>query len=112
MSNEASLLLAVLLLFGNAFFVGAEFAVLSARRSQIEPLAETSARARSALAAMEHVSLMLATCQLGVTLCSLGLGAVAEPAIASARSCVEGCAMSRRSVMCCGVKPGAVAVRV
>ncbi|WP_432565694.1 hemolysin family protein [Kineococcus sp. SYSU DK003] len=82
MSNEFSIVLAVVLLFGNAFFVGAEFAVLSARRSQIEPLAETSARARSALAAMEHVSLMLAACQLGVTLCSLGLGAVAEPAIA------------------------------
>ncbi|NAZ77912.1 DUF21 domain-containing protein [Kineococcus sp. T13] len=82
MSTELSLLVAVLLLLGNGFFVGAEFAVLSARRSQIEPLAETSARARSALVAMEHVSLMLAACQLGVTLCSLGLGAVAEPALA------------------------------
>lgn len=82
MSTQASLLLAVVLIVGNAFFVGAEFAVLSARRSQIEPLAETSARARSALFAMEHVSLMLAACQLGVTLCSLGLGAVAEPAVA------------------------------
>ncbi|WP_432498800.1 hemolysin family protein [Kineococcus auxinigenes] len=82
MSTGLSLLVGVLLLLGNAFFVGAEFAVLSARRSQIEPLAPTSARARSALAAMEHVSLMLATCQLGVTLCSLGLGAVAEPALA------------------------------
>lgn len=82
MSDQAALALAVVLVLGNAFFVGAEFAVLSARRSQIEPLAETSARARSALAAMEHVSLMLAACQLGVTLCSLGLGAVAEPALA------------------------------
>ncbi|WP_369053730.1 hemolysin family protein [Kineococcus terrestris] len=82
MSSEVSLLVAVLLLLGNAFFVGGEFAVLSARRSQVEPLAATSARARSALAAMEHVSLMLALCQLGVTLCSLGLGAVAEPAVA------------------------------
>ncbi|WP_432483893.1 hemolysin family protein [Kineococcus esterisolvens] len=82
MSTGASLLVGLLLLLGNGFFVGAEFAVLSARRSQIEPLAPTSARARSALSAMEHVSLMLATCQLGVTLCSLGLGAVAEPALA------------------------------
>ncbi|MGI4894374.1 MAG: hemolysin family protein [Janthinobacterium lividum] len=82
MSPGASLLLAAVLILGNAFFVAAEFAVLSARRSQIEPLAATSARARSALAGMEHVSLMLATCQLGVTLCSLGLGAVAEPAVA------------------------------
>ena len=82
MSNLTSLGIGVLLLLGNAFFVGAEFAVLSARRSQIEPLAATSARARTTLAAMEQVSLMLATCQLGVTLCSLGLGAVAEPALA------------------------------
>ena len=57
MSTQSALLLAVVLLLGNAFFVGAEFAVLSARRSQIEPLAATSARARSALSAMEHVSL-------------------------------------------------------
>ena len=82
MSAGSSLLLAVVLLLGNAFFVAAEFAVLSARRSQIEPLAATSKRARSAIVAMEHVSLMLAACQLGVTLCSLGLGAVAEPAVA------------------------------
>nr|WP_276610955.1 hemolysin family protein [Kineococcus siccus] len=74
--------MAVVLLLANAFFVGAEFAVLSARRSQVEPLAATSAAARKALIAMENVSTMLAACQLGVTLCSLGLGAVAEPALA------------------------------
>ncbi|MFB9375459.1 hemolysin family protein [Kineococcus gynurae] len=82
MSDLGALLLAVVLLAANAFFVGSEFAVLSARRSQVEPLAETSKRARRALLAMENVSLMLAVCQLGITLCSLGLGAVAEPAVA------------------------------
>jgi CBS domain containing-hemolysin-like protein len=77
------LLLAAALLLLNAFFVGAEFAVISARRSQIEPLADAgSRRARTALRAMEHISLMLACAQLGITVCSLGLGAVAEPAIA------------------------------
>jgi len=81
-SSSTSLLLAAVLLLANGFFVGAEFAVLSARRSQVEPLAATSARARQALLAMENVSMMLAACQLGVTLCSLGLGAVAEPAFA------------------------------
>lgn len=56
---------------------------MSARRSQIEPrAAEGSAAAKTTLYAMEHVSLMLATCQFGITVCSLGLGAVAEPAIA------------------------------
>jgi CBS domain containing-hemolysin-like protein len=79
----SGLLLAALFLLGNAFFVGAEFAVISARRSQIEPLADAGSRAaRTAMRAIEHISLMLACAQLGVTVCSLALGAVAEPAIA------------------------------
>src|SRR5690625_172024 len=83
MSAVIAIPFAVLLLLGNAFFVGAEFAVLSARRSQIEPLAEQGSRsARTVLSAMEHVSLMLATAQLGVTVCSTALRVIAEPAIA------------------------------
>ncbi len=83
MSTGAALGLGIVLLLLNAFFVGAEFAVMSARRSQIEPrAAEGSRAARTALGAMENVSLMLACCQLGITICSLGLGAVAEPALA------------------------------
>jgi CBS domain containing-hemolysin-like protein len=81
-SPTSALFLAALLLLLNAFFVGAEFAVISARHSQIEPLAESSRAARTTLWAMEHVSLMLACAQLGITVCSLGLGAVAEPALA------------------------------
>jgi len=70
------------LLAGNAFFVGAEFAVISARRSQIEPrAAEGSRAARTTLWAMEHVTLMLATAQLGITVCSLLILTVSEPAI-------------------------------
>ena len=81
--RAVALLLAAALLLLNAFFVGAEFAVISARRSQIEPLAAQGRRsARTTLWAMEHVSLMLACAQLGITVCSLGLGAVAEPALA------------------------------
>ncbi|WP_158862861.1 hemolysin family protein [Leifsonia sp. AG29] len=72
----------VVLLVVNAFFVGAEFAVISARRSQIEPLAERGKRsARTALYAMEHATLMLATTQLGITVCSLLILNVSEPAI-------------------------------
>ena len=80
--NTGALVAALLLLAGNAFFVGAEFAVMSVRRAQIEPLAEDSRRARSVLYGLRHLSLMLAGAQLGITLCSLGLGAVAEPAVA------------------------------
>ncbi|MDO7881443.1 hemolysin family protein [Salinibacterium soli] len=66
----------------NAFFVGAEFAVISARRSQIEPRAEAGSRAaKTALWAMEHATLMLAACQLGITVCSLLILNVSEPAI-------------------------------
>ncbi|WP_248959890.1 hemolysin family protein [Sphaerisporangium perillae] len=78
--------LAIVLLLGvNGFFVGAEFALISARRTQIEPLAkEGSRRARAVLAAMDSVPLMLAAAQLGVTLASLALGAVGEPVLAHA----------------------------
>ena len=88
MSTGTALLVAGVLLAVNAFFVGAEFAIMSARRSQIEPLAAAGSRAAgTVLWAMEHVSLMLACAQLGITICSTGLGVVAEPAIAHA---VEG----------------------
>jgi CBS domain containing-hemolysin-like protein len=71
------------MLLGNAFFVGAEFGLVSARRSSIELRALNGSRAaKITLDAMEHVSLMLAGAQLGVTLCSLILGAVGEPLFA------------------------------
>ena len=72
----------VVLLLVNAFFVGAEFAVISARRSQIEPKAEAGSRAaKTTLWAMEHATLMLAVSQLGITVCSLLILNVSEPAI-------------------------------
>src|SRR5690348_16488090 len=74
---------AVLLLLGNAFFVGAEFALVSVRRSQVEPLAEAGdRRAATVVRALEEVSAMMAAAQLGITVCSLLLGALAEPALA------------------------------
>ena len=82
MSDWAGILWLAVLLLGNAFFVAAEFAVMSARRSQIEPLAEAgSKRAQTTLRAIENVSLMLACAQLGITVCSLLILLVAEPAI-------------------------------
>lgn len=83
MSDYLGLVLVVVLLAANAFFVGAEFALVSARRTQIEPRAEAGSRiARSTLRAMEEVSQVMAGAQLGITVCSLGLGAVGEPALA------------------------------
>lgn len=72
----------VILLAANAFFVAAEFAVLAARRAQVEPLAAAGNRsAKTALWAMEHATLMLACSQLGITVCSLLILNVSEPAI-------------------------------
>lgn len=78
------LLIAVLLIAGNAVFVAAEFGLVATRRSQIEPLAQDgSRRAVRTLAAMENMPPMIAAIQLGVTLCSVLLGAIAEPGAAA-----------------------------
>ncbi|MQY11854.1 hypothetical protein SRB5_19730 [Streptomyces sp. RB5] len=77
------LLFALLLVLANGFFVGAEFALVSVRRSQIEPRAAAgSARARRVLHGLEHLPEMMAAAQFGITVCSLTLGAVAEPTVA------------------------------
>jgi CBS domain containing-hemolysin-like protein len=76
------LVVAVLLLIGNGIFVGGEFALIASRRTALEPLAATSKPARWALSAMNQIPLMIAGAQLGITICSLGLGAIAEPALA------------------------------
>src|SRR6187399_1502333 len=78
----SELLIAALLLLGNATFVGGEFALIASRRTALEPLAATSQRARWALSGMNQIPLMIAGAQLGITICSLGLGALAEPALA------------------------------
>ncbi|MGW1539594.1 hemolysin family protein [Streptomyces sp. NPDC002309] len=74
------LLFAALLVLANGFFVGAEFALVSVRRSQIEPLGTT--RARQVLYGLERLPQMMAAAQFGITVCSLTLGAVAEPTVA------------------------------
>ncbi|MFM7013989.1 MAG: hemolysin family protein [Actinomycetota bacterium] len=81
-SDLLALVLFVVLLAANAFFVGSEFAVISVRRAQIEPLAEAgNPAAKITLKALKSVSLMLATAQLGITVCSLLILTVVEPAI-------------------------------
>jgi CBS domain containing-hemolysin-like protein len=81
-SHAAALWLSLVLLLGNAFFVGAEFAVMAARRSQLEPMAAAgSRRAQVSLQALEQVASLLACAQLGITVCSVGLGAAAETAL-------------------------------
>ena len=84
MTGSWVLLLAVIVLLAlSAFFVAAEFSLISARRTVIEPRAVSSARARTTLRAMEDVSTMMACAQLGITVCGVLLGAVGEPAVAT-----------------------------
>jgi CBS domain containing-hemolysin-like protein len=78
---EAGLVVAVLLVAANGFFVGAEFAIARLRPTQVAELVrERRPGARSAKHAVEHIDAYLSACQLGITLASLGLGAVGEPA--------------------------------
>jgi CBS domain containing-hemolysin-like protein len=80
--TAALLLLAITLIAVNGFFVGAEFAVLAARRARLEQISSRSRRARTALRAIEQLPLMISACQFGITLASLGLGALGEPVVA------------------------------
>jgi len=66
----------------NGFFVAAEFAAVGARASRLEGEAEQNILARFALQIKKQLDLYLSSCQLGVTLASLGLGVVTEPAVA------------------------------
>ncbi|GAA1565781.1 hemolysin family protein [Actinomadura kijaniata] len=81
MDPLTSLLITVLLLVGNGFFVAAEFALVAAGRSQLERAAARGSRpAVAAVAGKRELSLMLAGAQFGITMCSLGLAIVTEPA--------------------------------
>ncbi|BCJ54831.1 membrane protein [Actinoplanes sp. NBRC 14428] len=82
MSTTWAVVFSFVLLAGNGFFVAAEFALVASKRYRLEHAAtEGSRAARAALDGSRELSVMLAGAQLGITLCSLGLGALAEPAI-------------------------------
>jgi len=83
MADLFAILLTVLLIAANAFFVAAEFALISARRDRLEALAEQGKRsAVTVIRAGENLSVMLAGAQLGITVGSIVLGRVGEPAVA------------------------------
>ena len=83
MADFLGIVLTVALLLANAFFVGAEFALISARRDRLEALSEQGKRsAVTVIHAGQNLSLMLAGAQLGITACSILLGRIGEPAVA------------------------------
>jgi CBS domain containing-hemolysin-like protein len=73
----------LLLIAVNGFFVAAEFAIVRSRRSRLEALRDEGARrAAIALDQIDHVDQYVATSQVGITLASLGIGFLGEPALA------------------------------
>ncbi|THV40915.1 hemolysin family protein [Glycomyces buryatensis] len=80
MSTGPALLISLVLLLANAFFVAAEFALVASRQHRLEQ--DGSGAANAALRATKRLSIMLAGAQLGITVCTVGLGALAEPALA------------------------------
>ena len=78
MNALVALVLAVVLVLLNGFFVAAEFSLIAARRSRIEALArQGNRRARAALASMREIPTTLSGAQLGITIASVGLGLLA-----------------------------------
>src|SRR5687768_15849307 len=74
----------VILILLNGFFVAAEFALVRVRRAHLETEAEAGSRAAArGLTLLDDLSRYLSACQLGITLTSLGIGFLGEPAIAS-----------------------------
>ncbi|OMC08263.1 hypothetical protein A5735_02110 [Mycolicibacter heraklionensis] len=83
MPDVFNIVLTVLLIAANAFFVAAEFSLISARRDRLEALAEQGRQsAVTVIRAGEQLSRMLAGAQLGVTVCSILLGRIGEPTVA------------------------------
>jgi len=78
------LFLVVLLILVNGFFVAAEFALVRSRASRMEQMAEEGSRAAGlALRQMQHIDEYIAAAQVGITLASIGIGFLGEPAIAT-----------------------------
>lgn len=82
MSNPWIVLAATVgLIAASAFFVAVEFALIAARRSRLEDAAPHSRAARAALRSASELSVLLAGSQLGITVCTLALGALTKPAV-------------------------------
>ncbi|APA99809.1 hemolysin family protein [Nocardia seriolae] len=71
----------IVLIAASAFFVAVEFALIAARKHRLEDAAATSAPARAALRSASELSVLLAGSQLGITVCTLALGAITKPAV-------------------------------
>src|SRR5690349_5548611 len=84
MTTALELLAVVLIVLGNAFFVSAEYGLVTARRTRMQELAEEGSKAaRRVLGLQANPARFISAIQLGITLSSLALGAIGEPVISS-----------------------------
>lgn len=81
MSDLSVAVWTVVIIAASAFFVAAEFSLMSARSYRLEEAARTSAAARAAVRNSAELTLLLAGSQLGITVCTLALGAITKPAV-------------------------------
>ena len=98
--NGLLIALTVLLIFVNAFFVVAEYALVRSRRARLEAMAEEGLRgARTALGHLDHMGDYISACQVGITMASIGIGALGQPAIAHALEPIFGSSAHAVSVV-------------
>lgn len=81
MNGWLTVLITIAIVGLSAFFVAVEFSLISAKRHRIEDAAATSRSARAALRSSAELTLLLAGSQLGITVCTLALGAITKPAL-------------------------------
>ena len=85
-----------LMVLVNAFFVIAEYALVRSRRARLEAMADEGARgARLALAQLDNIGDYISACQVGITMASIGIGALGEPALAI---CSSRCSAGRSAM--------------
>jgi CBS domain containing-hemolysin-like protein len=93
--NAVELILAAVLVAINAFFVIAEYALVRSRRARLEIMAEQGQRgAALALSQLENINEYISAVQIGVTMTSIGIGALGEPALARVLKDALGTALS------------------
>ncbi|HEY6396846.1 MAG TPA: hemolysin family protein [Solirubrobacteraceae bacterium] len=98
------IILTALLVLTNAFFVIAEYALVRSRRTRLQALADEGARgAKLALSQLDQIGDYIAACQVGITMASIGIGALGEPAIAHLLEPVLGGALGHTAAIAVSV---------
>ncbi len=102
--NALLIILTGVLILVNAFFVIAEYSLVRSRRARLQAMADEGQRgARRALSQLEEIGDYIAACQVGITMASIGIGALGEPAIADLLQPVFGGAVGHTAAVAISV---------